>query len=298
MRAVFFVWVVPTAIIALMAEPSPGQIITPGGNPPEPPKQPAQPTQEVSVDLSQPVAPSVSVASQPQNIAPPSSVEAPLVPQPVAPTVASPETVSSPAPATTTPSVNPVTPSLSTVSLGQDGGFAPQFDLGNPASSFPGDDIPLDTSDTIAWTASEYIAHQKSSGWYGMLAVATAVFAGLVYWLTSGDFISVGVVVFAAVVFGVYAGKQPKEQEYSISPSGIGIGSKMYAYAQLKTFSITDEGAFSSITFWPLKRFMPVVTIYYDPKDEEAIVTTLSNYLPLDVEKRDVVDNFMRKIRF
>jgi len=262
-----------------MADPSPGQIITPGGDSSEPSKQSVQ---EVSVDLPQaPQAgpsPTAPVQPPPQNIPSPQAVAQPASSQP--------------APAAAPPSEpQPQQPS--------EGGFAPQFDIGSPATSVHQTDNPeTNSSNAISWTASEYIAHQKSFGWYGALAAATVLFAGLVYWLTGGDFVSIGVVIFAALVFGIYAGKQPKEQAYSISPAGVGIGGKVYDFSQLKTFSITNEGAFSSITFLPMKRFMPAISIYYDPTDEDAIVEALTAYLPMDVEKRDVVDNFMRKIRF
>lgn len=285
-----------------MAEPSPGQIITPGGNPSEPPKQPPQPVQEVSVDLSHPVSvappspvPTTPTVQPPQSITPPPVASQPIPQPPVVP-IAAP---SSPAPSDVPPAPIPSTPEVPSPQPEEPiGGFAPQFDLGSPAPPLPEDTYQFETPDTISWTASEYIAHQKESGWYLALAGATVLLAAFVYFITHGDIISVGVIVFAGIVFGVYAAKTPKEQHYAIAPTGITVGSKTYGFDQLKTFSITDEGAFSSITFWPLKRFMPAISIYYAPDDEDKIVQVLSNYLPFDSEKRDAVDSFMRKIRF
>jgi hypothetical protein len=125
--------------------------------------------------------------------------------------------------------------------------------------------------DSITWTASEFIAHEKSAGWYTMLALATAIIAGIVYLITR-DYISVGVVVVAGIILGAYAAHEPRQLEY--------------------------EGAFSSITFMPLKRFSPPISIYYAPEDEDRIVTLLSDKLPIEQRRLDAVDNLMRKIRF
>jgi hypothetical protein len=150
----------------------------------------------------------------------------------------------------------------------------------------------------IEWTASEFIAHNKSFGWYLVLILAAAIGSALVYLITGGDKTAVAVVIFAALVFGFYAGRQPKEQQYALGSQGVTIGTKFYGYHDFKSFSVVDEGVFSSISFMPMKRFMPIISIYFDPKDEENIVDVLSSYLPFDQHPKDLVDQFMKKIRF
>lgn len=266
-----------------MAEPTPGQVITPGNNPPEPPENPAPPIQEVSVNLSQntPVVP--PAVAQPQQ-------EVPLATPQVIPQAQQPDPFQAPmqvAQPIQTSQAPAETPS---------GGFAPQFQIEDPNDTNVDDpQLPLET---ISWTASEYIAHQKSLSWYAALVVLAVAFSGLIYFITGGDIMSSAVILLVAIVFGIYAGKNPKEQRYAISVNGVSVGAKTYSFNQLKSFSITDEGAFSSITFMPMKRFMPVISIYYDPQDEEKIADTISNYLPLENHPRDVVDGLMRKIRF
>jgi len=269
-----------------MAEPTPGQLITPGGDQEEPPKQSPAPPQEVAVSIPQ----SVSNPTPPPQAQPQPQAAEQVVSQP---------TPSSPAPLPASPTAGPQASANS--SPNADGSFAPQlptdtyedshFTRGPEGRSLQSDE------NRITWSASEYIAHQKSPGWYLVLAGAALAFSAIVYVLTK-DFVSVAVILIAAIVFGFYAGRQPRVQQYTLSDAGISIGGKMYSFDQMKTFSVIEEGAFSSITFWPLKRFMPAVSIYYDPQDEEKIVTFLSNFLPMDIEKRDMVDNLMRKIRF
>lgn len=152
-------------------------------------------------------------------------------------------------------------------------------------------------AEEINWTASEFVAHEKSAGWYIGLAMAAAAIAGIVYLITR-DLVSVGVVLFGSFMLGVYGARQPRQLEYRLDTRGVSIGPKYYEYSEFRTFSIMPEGAFSSIVFMPLKRFAPTTTIYYDPKDEDNIVNILSNCLPFEEGKHDMVDRLMRRIRF
>lgn len=149
----------------------------------------------------------------------------------------------------------------------------------------------------VSWTASEFIAHQKSFSWYALLVLITAVVAAAIFFLTK-DKVSTTVVVLAAIVFGVYASRKPRTIGYKVDNAGLTIGQKFYDYGQFRSFAIMDEGAFSSIVFMPLQRFLPLITVYYDPKDEQRIVDTLSDQLPLDTHKLGLLDQFMRRIRF
>lgn len=161
----------------------------------------------------------------------------------------------------------------------------------------PVDPQMYDTGTVVSWTASEYINHHKSAGWYIKLAAAAAVLAAAVFLLT-GDKISTGVVVAVAVVFGWYASQQPRQLQYSLDGSALHIGSRAYPYTHFRSFAVVDEGAFSSIMFMPLKRFSPGVSLYYDPADEDRIVAALADQLPMEPRRNDLVDTLMRRIRF
>lgn len=150
---------------------------------------------------------------------------------------------------------------------------------------------------TIRWTASEFIAHHKTAGWYLMLGVATVAVTAAIWFLTK-DKISSGVVVLAAITLGFYGARKPRQLGYELSPSGVRIGEKYYAYEEFRSFAVMPEDAFSSIVFMPLKRFAPLTTIYYDPVDEENIVNLLADRLPMEERSHDAVDRFMRRIRY
>lgn len=149
----------------------------------------------------------------------------------------------------------------------------------------------------ITWTASEYIAHEKSAGWYLMLAVAAALAAGLAF-LFTGDLVTVGIIPIVAIIFGIFASRKPEVLTYQIDQSGVTIGRKHYPYESFRSFAIQEEGAIDSIFLVPMQRFMPGLSIYFPPDQEDPIVDTLGNYLPHEERPPDVVDKLMRKVRF
>ncbi len=156
---------------------------------------------------------------------------------------------------------------------------------------------PVNPAESIAWSASEFIAHQKSAGWYAILGLVTIAIADAVYFSTH-DKISTGMIIFAGLLMGYYASRKPKVVDYKLDHYGLSIGTKFYGYGDFKSFALVNEGAFSSIMFMPLKRFMPALSIYFEPKDEDKITNLLAPLLPVSQHKPDAVDHLMRRIRF
>ncbi|HET7320738.1 MAG TPA: hypothetical protein VFI84_04105 [Candidatus Saccharimonadales bacterium] len=156
---------------------------------------------------------------------------------------------------------------------------------------------PAGPEGSISWTASEFIAHDKSAGWYLMLGGATIALAAII-WLVTKDKISAGVVVFGAALFGIYAARKPRQLQYQLDSSGLTIGQRHFVYHDFRSFSVVPEGGINSIVLSPLKRFAPLTTIYYDPADEDKIVALLSDRLPVERRQKDLVDRLMWRIRF
>lgn len=156
---------------------------------------------------------------------------------------------------------------------------------------------PSSGAETVSWTASEFIAHQKTAGWYGMLAAVSLILTVSVYFLTK-DFITTGFVIFGAVILGYYASRQPRELNYQINENSVVIGAKSYGYDEFRSFSIMTEGAFSSVIFMPLKRFAPLRAIYFAPEHEDQIIGILMPRLPFEEHSHDLIDRLMLRIRF
>jgi hypothetical protein len=151
--------------------------------------------------------------------------------------------------------------------------------------------------DDVTWTASEFIEHSKGIGWYGLLMLAGLAVAGLNFFFTK-DVVSTVLLALAVLIFGIYAGHKPREQQYHLSPQGLQIGGKLYVFQAFKAFSVAEEGSTASIVFTPLGRFAPPVTIYVAHDMEDRVLNYISNFLPLEQRRADAVDGLLRKIRF
>lgn len=155
---------------------------------------------------------------------------------------------------------------------------------------------PEDTS--ISWTASEFIAHTKTAGWYLLLALITTASAAIAFFITSGDKLTTGVILIAGLLFGIMAARQPRELPYSLDAKGLQIGEKHYPYSDFKSFSLVQEEGIEAIWLLPLQRFAPGLSIYFSPQDKDNILNILDNYLPVEQRQLDFVDKLMHKIRF
>ena len=149
----------------------------------------------------------------------------------------------------------------------------------------------------ISWTASEFIAHHKSTQWYATLAGVAAA-AALVVWLLTKDVTSALVVLFGAGVLGAYGARQPRELAYNLDMDVLSIGAKTYTLDSFRSFTVDDQQAIASVNLMPLKRFAPGLTIYFAPTDEDAIIDLLAQRLPIEEHQPDMIDRLMRHIRF
>lgn len=150
--------------------------------------------------------------------------------------------------------------------------------------------------DTISWTASEYIHHSKSPGWYAALGVVMLLVIALSVKVGSATFILLAVVM--AVALMAVSIRKPRILQYVLSRQGLSIDQKFYALNEFKSFGITSEGAFFSITLIPVKRFMPAVTIYFAEEDGEKIVDILGSHMAMQHIEPDFIDKFTKLIRF
>ena len=156
---------------------------------------------------------------------------------------------------------------------------------------------PKGADGSITWTASEFIMHQKSPLWYLWLILGSFVVAFLV-WLLTKDVISASVIIVAMIMLAIWGAKKPRELEYRVDKDGVHIGERFFSFSGFKSFAIDRKGAFSSLVFFPLKRFSMLTIAYYDPMDEQKIVDIVSLYLPMQEKGRDLIDELMWKIKF
>ena len=262
-QVLFPVFLLPRIVYnTLMEELKPGQVINPGAPNTDQPSLP-------QAGAPEPVRPPVETSSPP----PPAASSAPIT-----------------ASVSTEPTVGwQFNGGDATSALAQDQNIQQNFSAGAQADPLP--------PEGLRWTASEFVAHEKSPAWYGLLALGGVASGILIYFITK-DKITTGIILFAALALGIFAGRKPRVQEYGVSHAGLRVGQKNYAFYDFKSFSVAEEGAIITIVFLPLKRFMPALTIYVAPDVEDKVVDFLADILPIEKHRQDMVDSFMKRIRF
>lgn len=170
---------------------------------------------------------------------------------------------------------------------------APDAFMQEPTQLATGDTLP----ESISWTASEFIAHEKTAGWYVLLALVAVAAAALI-WLFTRDILPTSAVFIGMILLAYYASHQPRQQHYQLDSTGLTIGNRHLPYHEFRSFAVMQEGAFLSVELTPLKRFAMYATIYIDPADEERIIEFLSRYLPMEEARASMTDSLMRRIHF
>ena len=151
---------------------------------------------------------------------------------------------------------------------------------------------------SVSWEALEFIYHEKNQAWYIQFFISSAIVSIIIFLLTGRDAVSAGIVLLVAVVFASLAARKPRQMDYLINSSGIHIGEKLYQFSNYRSFAILMENGVTCIWLLPMKRFMPILPLYFDQKNEVEISKALSNILPLENYEPDFVNMLMHKIRF
>ena len=156
---------------------------------------------------------------------------------------------------------------------------------------------PSETMPEIRWTASEFVVHEKSFNWYIAFAASSIIAVAIIYFWTR-DTLSVVAAIILVMLLTFAAIRKPRAVEYGVGPRGITMAQHFFAYGEFKSFGIIQEGVFEGIVFTPLKRFMPPLTIYFAPEDEEKITYVVASHLPYSQVNTDIFDRTIRRLRF
>ncbi len=152
-------------------------------------------------------------------------------------------------------------------------------------------------NERLSWSTSEFHEHEKTASWYLKLALATVIIAAAFYFLTRSLLTPV-VIVISGLVIGILGQKKPSQREYDLSNQGIRIGHKLYLYDEFRLFIVTPSSALPEVTLVPAKRFQLPVSLRYTPELEDKVISKLSDYLPFEERRPDLVDSLMQRIKF
>jgi hypothetical protein len=149
----------------------------------------------------------------------------------------------------------------------------------------------------VEWSAAEFIVHHKDMRWY-LSVIGIAVLLAVIVRLLTHDNITTVMLIIIGIFICLTAARKPRTLAYSISDDGLSIGERFMPYSEFRSFSVIHDGAFTNIEFMPLKRFMPMTSIYCSPDIEDDAIDLLSDFLPYEERAHSLVDRFARRIRF
>jgi hypothetical protein len=191
------------------------------------------------------------------------------------------------------PSPSPSTQPAAAAVMPDEAPFSP------PAAETPAGntEAELYPSTAVSWTAAEFVARPKPSSWYFMLGGVMLVLMLIVWFLTKDTFATVTVAI-GLLLLGIYARRQPHEQQYALDENGLTIGAHRYSYADFRSFSVTADGELARAELTPMKRFSLYTALYFNQADENKVVDVLSSHLPMDEPSNDPTDALMRRLHF
>lgn len=159
------------------------------------------------------------------------------------------------------------------------------------------DKDPSTPDEAVEWISSGDELQSRSSTWLMRMLAVSAV-AGAVVFLITRDLVSTGSVVIVGLLFGFLGARKPPALQYRIDRHGIVIGRKQYRYNEFRAFSVADDRQALTVNLVPLKRFLPVLSIFCDPKLHDKIIAVLGEHLPMEVHKRDALDSIISRAKF
>lgn len=151
-------------------------------------------------------------------------------------------------------------------------------------------------SSSITWDASEYVHFDKGGLWIVGFSVIVLVLLGIAIWLSAWTFAIL--IVVMAIAMAIFAFRPPRILHYVLNDNGVQINNQNFVYSDFRAFGVLQDGAFFTLTFIPVKRFSPALSVYFAEDHGEQIVDLVGNHLPMEHIEPDFIDTLMRRLHF
>lgn len=149
--------------------------------------------------------------------------------------------------------------------------------------------------DLVSWEASEYIHYEKGPSWYIGLLIIGLIGA----WLTYVYIDTITAVVVALITLAVYFNSQktPRVLRYTLSDQGLSVGEKHFDFLDFISFSIVEERGITSVSLLPIKRYLPPLSLYFAPEDQDQILNKLSQFIPFEQRSLSIADRIIERLK-
>jgi len=154
----------------------------------------------------------------------------------------------------------------------------------------------VDPGQSFSWQASEFIHHQKSGVWYGVLGLIAVVL--VLAAIITQQWVSIALFATMTAAVVVYARKEPRILNYRLDNQGLTIDGKANPFSRFKSYSVAKDTGWHVIDLDPTQRFMPRVSIIFDNDDLDKITAILDTKMPRADRAPDWIEKLTRSIRF
>ena len=151
---------------------------------------------------------------------------------------------------------------------------------------------PFNIPNSIEWEAYEYEKHERGPYWIlfpGGIAVLLIVLG-----ILAQSYFFIAFTILAFIVFMMYEKKGPQKLQFSVSSAGVGVGKRIYPFAELKSFWIFNRPDVKELSVETARKLTPYIRIPLGEADPEKIQQVLSQYLPETEHKEFATDQITR----
>lgn len=133
------------------------------------------------------------------------------------------------------------------------------------------------TEALISWNAPTHLHVEKRSDWYWAVGIITLAIAAVCFMFS--EVITGIFVIAAAFTLVIHASKPPEIIYHEINDRGIITKNTLYPFVSLESFWIPHDHNQNKIILKSRKFFMPLIVLYIDEVDPEAIREVLLKYI-------------------
>jgi hypothetical protein len=131
----------------------------------------------------------------------------------------------------------------------------------------------------LAFKSTSFVKYKKNKSWYIVLGVVAILLVLAGIWTGSSTF-PIAVLVFALVYLSVNK-EDPSNIDFAVSKIGIQVGTRFYAFTELRTFWIEyDPPYYQAIHFVHKNKYKEETTVQFHGVNPATIREVLVNFLP------------------
>jgi hypothetical protein len=138
----------------------------------------------------------------------------------------------------------------------------------------------------FSWTVKEYEQHVRERRWY--IVMGSIAILLIAYAIISTNYLFALIVVLFGIVMYLHDMQAPMELPFTITTTGLVLGSKYYRFSEVTNFWIIySEGGVKNLYFSLASPLRHRLRIPLGPADPIVVREYLLDYLPEDLEQEE-----------